>query len=263
VRTNGRKLDISYLRWALPVILFLFERGLDVAGCTNLGLSWIIWGVAALVLWWAVYSCTWKSITVCRFMQRKLARLVVAVLIVVFFGGSAWRHWPSEAQPSNRDVIKLVKDEAKQTKDAILAELRRGLLQEKTREEDRLKKEYPLGYVMLAFSGEKKLVLPYAERFDCEWDGLGVSLRTEDVKKSIYIDIPRLKYKPNHVELSRVRIVVSAKPGSRCKTFSLFGFDISAECLKSEPIGVFAVLGFSEHNHGKSEEKPAGQNMSP
>ena len=121
--------------------------------------------------------------------------------------------------------------------------LRDALSMVRVNQERRLATEYPLGYVMIAFSGDKKVILPYADRFEADWDKLKVY---RDEQGGISVDIPYLHDTRGHSTLANCSLGTSAKPGSFMQ-FPFGSLIAQVECLQVDPIGIAAVLGFKEN----------------
>jgi hypothetical protein len=136
----------------------------------------------------------------------------------------------------------------KQAREQILSldmsdRLQSSLMNIHMNEEKRLNKEYPLGYAMIAFSGEKQIAVPYTEQFEADWNHLSV---TKDRNNFLQIGISRLYDKKNDHLVNNVGLGVRAVPGARSAMLEFASFTIVVECLRSEPVGIYAVLGFSE-----------------
>jgi len=130
----------------------------------------------------------------------------------------------------------------KVTNQDLLAKLNEVLATIQKDESTRLKKEYPLGYVMIAFSGEKHIVDNYSDRFQFDQN---VKIY-KDNQNLLRIEMYNLFDKVNENQIGMISAGISLKPGTKQSIVRFPSFRVIGECLKNEPIGVYAVIGFSE-----------------
>ena len=118
------------------------------------------------------------------------------------------------------------------------------LSQLKANEELRLATEYPLGYAMIALSGDKNIVLPYTDKFETDWDNIKVY---KDDKNIVWIEIPYLRDKRLNSQFKTTSLGLLATPGSKSIKLRFKGsFTAQATCLRANPVGIYLVLGFAE-----------------
>jgi hypothetical protein len=123
----------------------------------------------------------------------------------------------------------------------------------------RLEKEYDLGFVLVAFSGEVDAtrVIPHTNRIEADWNQCRAS-GGEDGRMRVRMPPVIILTGPRgrlRLKFYDVYFSIDAKPGA--KSFSLFepsGIRARLECLKTEPIGICAVVGFAESKGEKPKE---------
>jgi hypothetical protein len=206
--------------------LFLFERGLDMMGYSNPSLGWAMWGITALLLWWYGYKHEWTDPRLIAFGRRRWVVWAGSAVIGVSCGGIAL-YMLGHSGPTNAEVLEQ------------LQEMLSGLSGNEIR---RLEQDYPLGHVLIAFSGEVKKVLPNSNVLEADWDGLTVGRNS----KLIWIRLPHLRDVHRNVGLDGCQLSTNARPGAKVAAMSLGNVAIWVECLRTEPIGICAVLGFKE-----------------
>jgi len=235
-------MGINHLNWLcgilltiVPTIISLRDMDLDSMDVALIG-GGILW-VWIAVRFSEFSGSPWRYLQIC---QRKCVWWPVAGLIVLVFVGWAYRvRGGPLPQPvlTSDDVARIADETAAKTAEQLM----KRLVAAQKDEEQRLREDYPFGYVMVAFSGETKAVLPYPSRFDCDWDEVTVS-RQGDV---IAVEIPYLRDTKTGVSFENVAVGTRAIPGSKgSPPIRLADCAITLECLKAEPIGIIAVLGF-------------------
>ncbi len=241
----GKDLVVNLARISPAGVLWLVERGLDMRGYTNPGLSWVIWGVAAIWLWWFICKPGLMSRVLRQYGKSRFLYWIGFGLVGLSFGTKAWYSpWgqPAEVQPTNTEVVKAVRHASEHQADE-LSKLRAELSKITNGVEDRLKREYPLGYVMIAFSGHHKGVVPHSDIIDANWDDMTVSI---DNKNTMMVEIPYLCDKRSGSSLMNCGLGTRAIPGAFFDWKFKDSLTMRLECLEANPVGIFAVLGFKE-----------------
>ena len=200
------------------IMALLFERGLDVMGYTNPCLGWFLWGLSAALGWWWLTTFEWSYSKLLKLARNRSIMWIGYLSIVVFFGVFAYNAYVRGEKPN------LI-----------------SILQEN--EQQRLDKEYSLGYALIAFSGDKKIFISGLDRFEVDWDSITVS---RDNRNFINITLDRLYDKYTEVGFTAPVFSCPAIPGAKHTLMDLGSVRITIECLKAEPIGLFGVLGFAE-----------------
>lgn len=108
---------------------------------------------------------------------------------------------------------------------------------------ERLKKDFPLGIVLIAFSGQVKKVLPYSGMIEGDWDGLTVRMVADN---NMEIHIPYLHWRAFNATVRNCTLTVPAVPGLKRSGGDPDVMGIWAECLEADPVGICAVLGFKD-----------------
>lgn len=109
---------------------------------------------------------------------------------------------------------------------------------------DRLKRDYPLGVVLVAFSGESHEALPVMGVIEGDWYNLKVR-RT--VLGGLAVLVPFLRDTRVNVKFYDVVLSVDrALPGATRMNVVLGNVTVWVECVKQEPIGICAAVGFRE-----------------
>ena len=199
--------------------------------------NFLIW-VAVAWLWYAATH----SITI---LAKKTPKVIGYALIIIGFTISTvlccgGKNKPEEPEPTIMDLAQKVDETNKR-----LAELS----QLKANEESRLATEYPLGYAMIALSGDKNIVLPYTDRFETDWDNIKVY---KDDKNIVWIEIPYLRDKRLNSQFTTTSLGLPATPGSKSIKLRFKGsFTAQATCLRANPVGIYLVLGFAEDSQSK------------
>ena len=233
------------LRVTSAVLLFAFKEGLGLMGYTNPSLGWMIWGAAVVLLWWSICTSDWSNTIVMKIAHSGRCRLAGFIVILVSFGVAAWIapwHKESEKAAVSSMVDDIVRRVGEQTNQQLEDKLKVALSQTRDDKEDLLKKEYPLGYVMVAFSGEKKDVLLCTDRF--EIDLSRVAVRKGSIN-TVLVDIPRIYDKVQKTTCSISSYEFPAIPGRQPWLIQTTSLRLRIECLKADPWGIFVVLGFA------------------
>jgi hypothetical protein len=168
----------------------------------------------------------------------------VAILGAIYFAiqmkYGASRNLQKEAQKDREEK----QEQILASQENISKTLKEVLDKAKNDKEEYLKGEYPLGYIMIAFSGEKKAVLPYTNIFETDWDNIEAY---KDDKNIANIEVPYLRDKRTGSMMVGFTIGLFAKEGSKSIKFRFKGsFVAQATCLKADPVGIYLVLGFFE-----------------
>lgn len=224
------------IRWkclCLAVIPFLAQEGLQLMGYTNPILGWTLLCLCGLLGWLFIYTSDWPNLPFIKVLNKLKKRYVIVIgyiVILVLFA-----------------ILALCAPGKEETD--ILAKLNKMLV-DAQQEEERLNKEYPLGYVMIAFSGEKKVIIPSSGRVVVE--NPHNMIVYIDNNYWIHIDNCNIYDNQSHSRATDCSFGTLAKPGQKAVVMTWKSpkkdLQIVVECVKTEPIGVCAVLGFSEKN---------------
>jgi len=115
----------------------------------------------------------------------------------------------------------------------------------------RLEKEHDLGFVLVAFSGEvdETRVRPHGDKVMGDWSQCRAR---KDDRGYLLIHLPdvvRLKGRPASITFlsaDNAYMAIQAKPGAKSRDLFASGVRIRFECLKTEPIGICAAIGFAQ-----------------
>jgi len=211
-------------------------------GYSNPSLAWALSGGAGVLLW--LYGCNyeWPYPQLRAFAKKRCVGWIGCAVIAFGFGTVSLRAW-GPREPTNSEVVNAIEEAGQKTVEDVKKELDAMLSGLSGNELRRLEQEYSLGFVLIAFSGEVKKVLPYSNVVEGDWDGLMVH-RAEGNVISIYIPYLR-DLRPGGTILGRTTLGIIARPGNR-QAFPLKNVDAWVECVKAEPVGICAVLGFTD-----------------
>ena len=115
----------------------------------------------------------------------------------------------------------------------------------------RLEQEYTLGFVLVAYSGEidTTRIAAHTDRIECDWRQCRVF---RDDGGFMCVELPHfLRFKkpgtpPFEINGPIFRILLPARPGEKSSDLVAHGIKVRVECLKQEPIGVCAAIGFDD-----------------
>ena len=198
-------------------------------------------------------------------MVQFLSKIIITLVILAVGYFLVHKTWTSEI-----DILRLFKKPAdmipvkeqgneetasEQIQEEILEETKKHtrLLEQMRRidetEHEKLIRDYPLGYAMIALSGDKNIVLPYTDKFETDWDNIKVY---KDDKNIVWIDIPYLRDKRLNSQFETISLGLLATPGSKSIKLRFKGsFTAQATCLRANPVGIYLVLGFAEDSQSK------------
>jgi len=159
--------------------------------------------------------------------------------------------------PTDKDIIATVNDVRDQLtlagqsdKGEILSkldELNRLVKEAELDTEYYLTKQYPLGYVMFACSGEHKSVVYDHNTIRMDFSKFRVNEESVNGERLLRLYVPRMTIHMNQITLflERMTLGVVAEVGQteRCVFSSVF---VQLEVIQAKPIGLVAVLGFRE-----------------
>lgn len=249
-------------------ILWLVERGLDVRGYTNPGLSWAIWGMAGIWLWWSICKSGLISRVLPQYTKSKLVYWVGVALLGLSFGAKSWHspwHKPVETAPTDMEVVKAVRD-ADQHQTEELSRLRTELSKkmddyfgnqppnEKEKWRQYLTRNYPLGWNLLAADGRTIYTpngLSYQRDLVVVWGSERVSELTPD---KVRVRLPDIAAKNVGVVFTGgMEWGVKRTAGSTMK--SMFGRTLMVlEVLEDK--GDFVVVALAFREATKSDQLP-------
>jgi hypothetical protein len=217
---STKKTRKNFVGWASGLVLAMVPTAIAMRSTNMDSVNVLLIALGVLVICVSVkYSefpeNPWKYLRIC---QRRYVWWPVVMVTAIFFLCWIW-HVHKEA-PLRGELSRIVADE-----------------------EARLEKEYPLGYVMIAFSGHKKIVLPRTNRMRADWDNMKVYM---DEQNNISVDIPYLYDMVSHSSLENCALGTPAIPGSSGRWGLGSSLVVHVECVRANPIGIFAVLGFNE-----------------
>jgi len=206
----------------------LFERGLDVMGYTNPCLGWFLWGLSAALGWWWLTAFEWSHPKLLKLARNTFIVWGGYLLIAVFFCVAACHAYVRGEKPNLASTLQ-------------------------ENEQRRLDKEYPLGYALIAFSGEKKTFISGLNRFEIDWDNIRVYKDRDNV---MHVTLDRYYDKDTQNEFISPDFSCDAIPGAKYTAMKVGSVSITIECLKAEPVGILGVLGFAERT---DKDKPKSE----
>ena len=253
----------SALAFATPLI----TGGLVMLASHTLGC--IAMGVGLAIAWFVITWMEWFP-----FLSRKsIQYLGYGVIVVASLALLCLSPDKSDATQAVQPITTTVQDSPGSTVvnvgdggtatvnqsdpqkvDAIheeLARLRAWVERSAASEMWRLKKEYDLGFVLIAFSGETdaKEVQPYSDAIDGDWNNFKVH---KDEQGLLWIDIPYLYIRPHGtMTFNGCSAIIPAVPGMKRPCMRNADIGVWVECLKSDLVGICAAIGF------KKETAPA------
>jgi hypothetical protein len=212
-----------------------FWVGYDLMDYTNQTLGFVCWWVAGSLVLYAVTEWLWIRSNRWLWGIRAIGCIVIGCLCVL-----VGHYCLSKPIPTNADIAKKIDD--------VRAALNKEAVESNEEEENRLKREYPLGYVIFAFSGEKIVHLLCTDRVDSDWDRVKVYREGKDL---VFIEPLYLfdKREDKHKTSGFVSCAfgMPAKPGGKSIRIRVQdSFMARAECIRAKPVGLCVVLGFME-----------------
>jgi len=197
---------------------------LDWIGYGSRGLSYTLWAVTAILVLW--YVCKYEWPAKWKRHVEPMAIFVVGAIVIALLIGAAYMWMPRES--SNTDVLESLM--------ARLSEIENS-------QEHRLNRDYPLGYIMIALSGHRKVIIPRVDLIEADWNKMTLYL---DTCNMMYLQIPYLREKLKNTVFQECTMGVQQVAGSAFKINIAGSAMMILECLEARPVGIFAVLGFKE-----------------
>lgn len=251
VGTNPRDLAKSranYANWALGAATTTVSILIGLRSTNMDPLNVILIGGGVLWVWVAIkYSRfsrrPWAILKTCQKTWNWWAGLLLITVAFTVWATYEWNGGRSEIIPTNGDVLRAIEETGQKTADDLGKMLQSMLSSVTATELSRLASDYPLGHVLIAFSGEIKKVLPYTNVVESDWDNLDVH---REKNNTISVLIPYVRDVRSHSMATHLLINLDAWPGAKSRALQFKNLEIWTECLKTEPIGRCVVLGFRE-----------------
>jgi hypothetical protein len=224
----------------IPTIIGLRGAKMNPLNISLIGV-WVLW-----LLFDAVLTVDWKRPLLKRITKNSRVRIALVVIVILVTAWFAIVSWRQPAPPSTKDIIeKTATEVSKRTRDETMAEFRQELSKLNTGEEQRLKEDYPFGCAMIAFSDDIKVVVPFTDRFETDWEKLAVR---REGRNWIWVTLPSLRDKYRGNTWPPFNIGLPATPGAKSSPIICDAIIVSVECLLHNDVGIYAVLGFGENS---------------
>ena len=263
----------TVVRAILAAASWAAKEGLDIIPAPPF-FGFVLLGLAAALAWSALAHSGWLSFLTRRYIHYT----AYGIIIVVFLPLALFVHphitdAPTDTNepgvsppsvvataPTGSTVTAIgtfngnltVKQSGPNQFDTINKKLD-ALLSLTDSEMNQLEKEYDLGFVLIALSGEVNAtrVMPHTNRVESDW---GQCIAFKDEKGRLHIGLPQV------VEIQRpgghmislfatgADYFIGAIPSSKSSLLSVNVSDVQLrlECLKTQPIGICAVIGFKD-----------------
>jgi len=139
-------------------------------------------------------------------------------------------------QPTNADLMDAI-----QAVDMKLEESARHV--EKSYEKE-LEDRYPLGYIVVAFSGRSSAFLPRLDRFEVNPNDISLAINSD--RTQLQIRVPKIHDRQFGNIIRDCYLYLPLVVGARSMDIPTGDAHVQAECLKADPIGTYVVLGFTD-----------------